>query len=202
MNKKLILDILMFIFMILEFSHSYMDSIYHEIIGIILFILFIIHMIFNKNYFISIFKGNINVLMFIVNSLFLISFLLTIVFGVLSSQDVLVFLNIKSLIILKLHKNFAYISLLFLGIHLGINFKTVFSKLNKYFNKKVLLIIDIIIVLVGVYSFIDLDIINHLIGKYGFSVIKGNIIINILEFFSIVMMISIIVNKLLVKKVK
>ena len=41
MKKKLIVDILMFILMILEFSRMYMEPIYHEIIGVILFILVI-----------------------------------------------------------------------------------------------------------------------------------------------------------------
>ena len=51
-----------------------------------------------------------------------------------------------------------------------------------------------VIIVYGIYSFIKLDIFKHLIGTYGFSIIEGNIFINILRYFSIVMSISIIIN--------
>ena len=50
MKKKIIIDMLMFILILLEFSRGYMKPIYHEIIGILLFILVIIHLILNRNY--------------------------------------------------------------------------------------------------------------------------------------------------------
>ena len=203
--KKLIVDILLFILMILEFSRMYMPPIWHEIIGILLIVLIIIHLILNRNYIKNIFKGKYNlkrIIMLIINVLFMISFILSCIFGLLSSEELLKFLSIGNLSIISLHKTFAYISLLCLGLHLGVNFNAMFSKLvNIIHNKIVLIIIGIIIIGFGIYSFIDLDFWNHLTGKYGFSIVTGNIIINTLEYLSLIMSITIIIN-IVYKKIK
>ena len=196
--KKMIVDILMFILMLIEFSRVYLPTIIHEIIGIILLILVIIHLILNKNYLKNIFKTKYNLknsFMVIVNCLLMLSFILTSVFGLLSSKDLLVFLNIGNLTIIHLHKVFAYICLLLIGIHLGINLTGLFKKISKLIkNKVIFVILEIIIIILGVYSFIKVDFWNHLIGKYGFSIVTGNLFINILEYLSIVLMITIIIN--------
>ena len=66
--------------------------------------------------------------------------------------------------------------------------------INKIKNKYLLYGIFILIIILGVYSFIKLDFWLHLIGKYGFSIVTDNIFINTLEYLCIVMMIAIIVN--------
>ena len=198
MKKKIIIDILMFILMLLEFSRGYLEPIYHEIFGILLFILVIIHLILNKNYIKNIFKGKYNIsriIMLIINILFFTTFFLSIIFGILSSEELLTFLSINSLTIIKLHKVISYICLITLGMHLGINMNAIFGKIIKIIKSKIVLyIISLIIIVYGIYSFIKLDIFKHLIGTYGFSIIEGNIFINILRYFSIVMSISIIIN--------
>ena len=186
---KLIVDILMFILMLLEFSRGYMKPIFHEILGISLIVLLIMHLILNKNYIKNIFKGKYNfkrITILIINSLFMTTLLLSIIFGILSSQDLLTFLNVGSLTLIKLHKIFAYISLIFLGLHLGINLNKIIS-----FKSKTL---SILIIIYGVYSFIKLDIFNHLIGKYGFSMLTDSIILNTIRYLSVILMITIITN--------
>ena len=78
MKKKLIVDIIMFILMLLEFSRLYTGALLHELIGIALLILIIIHLILNKNYLLNILKAKYNVrsiIMLITNILLIISFL-------------------------------------------------------------------------------------------------------------------------------
>lgn len=205
MKKKIILDILMFILMLLEFSRGYLPTILHEIIGICLAILVIIHLLLNRNYLKNMFKGKYDIqriLMLIINLGFFITFFLSILFGILSSQDLLKSLNIHSMNIISLHKIVSYISLISLGLHLGINFNLMFGKLSKKINKYIGYIIEILIIIYGIYSFIKLDILKHITGTYGFSIFDGNIFINILEHLSIIMMIAFImlnVNKLISK---
>lgn len=198
MKKRLIVDVLMFILMILEFSRMYMKPIFHELIGVILLILVITHLILNINYIKQIPKGKYNlkrIIMLIINAIFMTTFLLSLIFGILSSQDLLKFMNVNNMTIIRLHKSLAYISLIFMGLHLGINFNAMFGKiLNKFKNDIYLYIIGIVIVVVGIYSFISLDLFNHITGKYGFSMVTGNIFINILEYLSVIMMITIIMN--------
>ena len=198
MKKKLIVDILMFILMLLEFSRLFTGALLHELIGIALLILVIVHLILNKNYILNIRKAKYNVksiIMLITNILLVISFLLTIVFGLLSSQETLTFLNVHNLTIVKLHKIFGNVSLIVIGIHLGINFNAIFGKVTKLIKNNIVnYILGIIIIMLGIYSSIKVDFIKHVIGEYGFGIKEGNIIINILEYLSIILMFTIIIN--------
>ena len=60
MKKKLIVDIIMFILMLLEFSRLFTGALLHELIGIALLILVIVHLILNKNYILNIRKAKYN----------------------------------------------------------------------------------------------------------------------------------------------
>ena len=199
MPKKIIVDILMFVCMILEFSRWYMQPIYHEIIWIALLILVILHIRFNKEYFKNIFKWKYNLtrsIMVGVNILFLVCFLLTIIFWILSSQNLLTFANIDNMFLIVLHKIFGYISLLLMWIHLWINIVWLTNKLSqKIWNKFVFYGIEILLIAYWIYARIQLDIRNHLTWKYWFSVIDGNIWINILNYLAVVVMITLVMNE-------
>lgn len=198
MRKKLIVDILLFILMILEFSRPYMNTLYHEIIGILLLMLFIVHLIFNINYIKNIIKGKYNlkrIIMLIINATFIVTFLLSLIFGILSSQDLLKFLSVNNMSIISLHKILSYISLIIMGLHLGINFNAMFNPVIKMINNNfIIYLVDIVIIGFGIYSWYHLDLWNHITGKYGFSIVTGNIVINTLEYLCIVLMITIIIN--------
>ena len=200
MKKKTLIDILLLIFITLEFSKGYMNPLYHEIFGIILIILLLIHLILNKNYLKNITKGKYNLsrtIMLTINTLFMLTFILSLLFGILSSEVLLKSFNIGSFTIIKLHKICAYMSIIIMGFHLGINFNAMFSKITKRIkNKSLLHITKLIIILYGIYSFIRLDILKHILGTYGFSIIEGNILINIFEYLSIVMMIVLVMNRI------
>lgn len=204
MKKKIIVDILMFILMLLEFQRNYLPSIIHEIIGVLLLILVIIHLVLNKNYFKNIFRkyNRSKIIMLAINIIFSTSFILSVLFGILSSQDLLKFLNIGSLSIIKMHKIFAYICLLSLGLHLGINCSSLLKKVIKMINNKAIIyLLTIIVICFGIYFFIDLDIFNHLIGKYGFSSNDSNIFFNLFKYLIIIISISLITN-IIYKKIK
>lgn len=188
--KKMVVDILLFILMLMEYSKVYLPGEIHEIIGICLIILVILHLILNKKYFKSILKGKYPLkrsLMLIINILFIVTFSVTCITGILSSQNILTFLNIGSLTTIYLHKIFAYVSIIVLGMHLGINLTKLFDKIE---NK----LIYVAIIILGIYSMIAVDFWNHLTGNYGFSLVTGNIIINTLEYLCIILMISAITN--------
>ena len=176
----------MFILMLLEYSRVYLPSEIHEIIGICLIILVLIHLILNRNYFKAITKGKYSFkrsFMLIINVLFIITFSATCITGLLSSQNILTFMNIGNLTTIYLHKIFAYASVIVLGMHLGVNLTKLF---NKFENK----LIYVIIIILGAYSLIAVDFWNHLIGNYGFSLVTGNILTNTLEYLFIILMFS------------
>ena len=197
--KKIIVDILLLLLMLIEYSKVYLPGEIHEIIGILLIILVIIHLMLNKNYLKSIKKRRYNIkqksLLAINISLFIL-FCITTIFGILSSQYILTPLNMGNLSIISLHKILAYITLIILGIHLGFNLEKIFKTDNK-----LIYLVDAAIIIFGAYSIIQVDLYNHITGNLGFSQASGNILINILEYLSIILMVTVI-TKVIIKKIK
>ena len=199
--KKIIVDILMFILILVEFSRLYLPPEIHEIIGIVLIALVIIHLILNRRYIKSIPKGKYNLKrssMLIINVAFMAAFALTSILGLLSNQYTLTFMNIGNLSTVYLHKIFAYLCLIILGLHLGINLNALFNRLGE---KKISYVLYAIIIICGIYSFIKVDFLNHLLGNSGFGLVTNNLVTNSLEYCSIVLMITILTNILLKKAV-
>lgn len=82
-----------------------------------------------------------------------------------------------------------------MSIHLGINFNITINKINKLIKNKIIIyIIYILIILLGIYSFIKVEFWYHLIGKYDFGLVTSNFITNTLEYLSIIITITIITN--------
>lgn len=192
MIKKIIVDILLFALMLLEFSKAYLPQEIHEIIGICLIILVIVHLILNRKYFQSLPKGKYGLkrsLMLTINVAFVISFLTTSLTGLLSSQATLTFLNIGDMTTSYLHTIFAYMSLIILGMHLGFTLTGLLKKIEK---NKLTPVLYLGIIILGLYSLIDVDFLNHLTGNYGFGMTTKGIIINTLEYLSIVLMTTVI----------
>lgn len=129
--KKIIVDVLMGIAIILEFIS--LPILIHEIIGVGLLILIILHLNFNKKYFKAITKGKYNLkrtINLIINMGLLISLLITIISGIFSSQKSLKSVKIGGRKISHIHKSSSIFSLIFLGLHLLITHKKFFDKLK------------------------------------------------------------------------
>jgi hypothetical protein len=198
--KKIIIDILMFILMLIEFSKVYLPPQIHEIVGICLIALVIVHLILNRKYIKAIPKGKYNLKrssFLIINVVFMIVFILTMIFGLLSSQEILTFLNIGSLTTVYLHKILAYLCLILLGIHLGMNMNGMFKKIEEKLPKTLTYFLYILIIIFGIYSMVQVDFINHITGNHGFSIVTGNILINTIEYLFIILMFSVIAHLIL-----
>ena len=132
MNKKITVDILMGTAIVLEFLS--LPILIHEIIGIVLLFLIILHIKFNKNYFKAITKGKYNLkrtIDLIINIGLLISLGITIISGIFSSQKSLKGLKIGNHKISKIHKSSSIISLIFLGLHLLTTRKKLLREMKK-----------------------------------------------------------------------
>lgn len=212
-NIKIIVDVLMLIIMLLEFSKLYTGQLLHEIFGIALFMLFIIHNILNMNFYKKILKGNYNLLRVItttINILFLICMLLTIILGIPISIELFKVLNLNgNITIRKLHTILGYWNLILLSIHLGFHFKIIFAKLKNIMKDKKAIkilvhIVELIIIIFGIKTMRDINLGAYLIGKSSFA-IPTNIILSLLNNFITVISISILIynfEKILLKKMK
>lgn len=131
-NNKITVDILMFIAIVLEFLS--LPLLIHEIVGIGLLLLVILHIYFNKNYFKAIPKGKYNLkrtVNLIINIGLLISLLATIISGILCSRESLKSMKIGKYKISHIHKSSSIISLVFLGLHLITTRKKLLRQLKK-----------------------------------------------------------------------
>ena len=208
---RMIIDILMLIFMILEFSKIYTGQFLHELFGIGLFLLFITHNILNISFYKNILKGKYSLLRTIttiINILFLVCMLLTIILGIPISSEIFKGLNLNgNMTIRKLHTIFGYWNLILLSIHLGFHFKIIFVKLkNKIKDKKAIKIlfhiVEVIIVIFGIKTMRDINFGAYLIGKSSFT-IPTNIVLSLLNKFITLVSISILTynfEKILLKK--
>ena len=130
--KKVTVDILMGIAIVLEFIS--LPILAHEIIGIGLLFLVILHIYFNKNYFKAIPKGKYNLkrsLDLIINIGLLISLLTTIISGIITSQKSWKSFKIGNYSISQIHKSSSVISLVFLGLHLLTTRKKLMREIKK-----------------------------------------------------------------------
>lgn len=210
-NIKMIVDVLMLVLMLLEYSKIYTGQLLHEIFGIALLGLFIIHNVLNINFYKTLFKGKYNIqrlITTITDLAFLMCMLFTIILGIPISEKIFNFLNLNgNMTIRKLHTIFGYWGLIILAIHLGLHFKMIFAKLKNRSKEntimKILIFtIQIIIIIYGIKAMIDTNLGLYLIGESSFA-IPTSIVLSLINNLSIVLTISIIVynfEKLLSKK--
>lgn len=152
----------MFILFILLMGYHIISDQYHEILGVCLFILFIIHHILNYRWYQTLFKGKYTftrMLFIIVNFMLFFAILGIIVSGVLMSAYVFEFLNIPTTNFGRMLHLFSTVwGFVLMGIHLGLHLNMMFGRSlkklkNSSFEYLVYLVI-LLIILFGVYAFI------------------------------------------------
>ena len=157
----------MYLLFIILMGHHITENLIHEILGTILFILFIVHHILNFRYYKTIFKGKYTfkrTLILIIDSLLLISMIGMIISAINISSDIFSFLNISTKIWgRKLHMLSTSWSFVLMSIHVGLH-------LNVLINKKikdntfeyVYYLMLILLIIYGIYSFIKLNYISDM----------------------------------------
>ena len=89
----------------------------------------------------------------------------------------------------------SYISLVLVGLHLGINLNIMIIKIQRLIKNRVLLnLIRVPIIMYGVYSFCKHDIIKHITGYYEFAFSDCIFIVNFIRYTSIILASSLITN--------
>ena len=167
---KIVIDMLMYFIFVILMGHHITENLIHEILGTILFILFIVHHILNYRYYKTIFKGKYNLkrtFILIIDLLLLISMIGMMISAINISSDVFAFLNIPTTIFgRQLHMLSTSWAFVIMSIHLGLHLGVFINKLNKKMKNSVLeyvyYLILILIVIYGVYSFKKLNFISDM----------------------------------------
>ncbi len=158
---RIFIDVLMYIVFIVLMGHHITDNLIHEILGIAMFILFIIHNILNINFYKTLFKGKYNLKRFFLTSidiLLLVCFVGIIVSSINISSDVFRFLNIHTMSWgLKLHMLSTSWGFIIMSIHLGLHLSPLLNKINNKMKTSILEYIYYLLfgalIIYGIYSF-------------------------------------------------
>lgn len=177
MNKKfrIILDIIMTCLFIVLMGYYATDNAVHEILGVITFVLFILHNIINIKWYKSIFKGKHNfqrTFHILINLLLSLAMLGMMISGIMISTDVFAFLDIPTTMFGRmLHMASTSWGFVLMAIHVGLHITALMNKLNTKMKNStfeyVYYFILVILVGLGIYSFVnlrlweDMFLVNH-----------------------------------------
>ena len=216
MNKKfrIILDIVMTCLFIVLMGYYATDNALHEILGIITFVLFILHNIINIKWYKTIFKGKHNfqrTFHIIINLLLFLAMLGMMISGIMISVDVFAFLDIPTTMFGRmLHMVSTSWGFVLMAIHVGLHITGLMNKLNTKMKDStfeyVYYFILVILVGLGVYSFINLNLWEDmfLVNHFKFFDYEQSPIIFYLKCLLVIIAIALIIYSIfaLVRKVK
>ena len=87
---KRAVDVSMTVVLMMLMSSQIIEGVHHELCGISMFVLFVIHQVLNRRWYASLFRGRYNmnrVFMTVINLALLISFILTVFSGIIMSES-------------------------------------------------------------------------------------------------------------------
>jgi hypothetical protein len=190
MNKKnlfkILLDLGMVIVLVLMYKKSAISMSFHEIGGLILLGVFVIHVLINWKWVVAItkklFHKSIPVktkIGYILNILLLISFTLIGISGIFISKVVFQISNEGSMIWKIIHYTASAAALIFIGIHLGLHQQFISGMLKKIFHipqkagKIIGLTVTAIVFAFGCFSILTTDFSNWLLMPLGVQQMNG-----------------------------
>lgn len=173
-NIRIIVDILMYLCLITLTGYHITNNLLHEILGIIVFVLFIIHNTLNIKWYSSIFKGkhsfrrNMHI---IINFLLFVSMFLTIVSGIFMSKSVFKFLGFLKFTAIsrKIHLISNAWVIVLVSIHIGMHINPIVLKILKSNFEYGAYILFVIMLIIGVYTVVSNGIMNDMFGITSFK---------------------------------
>ena len=155
-NIRIILDISMTVLLPLLMAYSLIGEAFHEVVGTVLFVLFIVHHILNRKWYGALFKGKYTarrVFQTALNFLLLIVMILQPVSGILMSKHLFTFLPALpiSAQARSIHMMLAYWGYVLLCIHAGTHLTAPLGKLAKS-KKKVGIPLYVILGCISAYG--------------------------------------------------
>ena len=165
---RMITDIAMTVLLPLLMAYSLIGEKYHEVIGVIMMILFVVHHIFNYRWYKNLFKGRYDIrrsIQVIINISLTILMILQPLSGILISKHLFTFIEIDgSAVFRQIHLFCAYWSFVLMSIHAGMHLNGPLMRLKRDKERlwKVLSITAIVASLYGVFTFFKRDFLSYM----------------------------------------
>lgn len=133
--RKLSLDFAMVLLTLLAFAYQLTGNTMHELIGLSMLVIFMAHIQLNRQWFVTLLKGKYprrRQATVTINLLLLITMVVTIVSGLMSSNLLFSLGNIESILLPReLHTIAAYWFLVLTAMHLGMHWEMIMAKMRK-----------------------------------------------------------------------
>ena len=171
---KRVIDIALTVTLLLLMAFQVTEQLAHEWLGITMFVLTIIHQILNRKYYAAVFKGRyhaLRVFQLVVNILLLLSFVCTALSGMMMSRFATPFMNgiLPSSIVRQGHLAMSHWSFVLMGLHLGLHFGIVTSKIKNSAVKITLGAVMTGISVYGFYLFFKSGMLNYMLFQNPFA---------------------------------
>jgi glucan phosphoethanolaminetransferase (alkaline phosphatase superfamily) len=178
---KLVIDLVMTVLMLVLMACRLTGNTIHELLGVSLFILFIVHNILNWGWYKTLLKGRYNTLRIlhtVVNILLLAAMLALMISGIMFSRTVFAFMDLNGgLFARKLHMLSTYWGFILISMHLGMHWGVIMDTARKLANiiapnrnrTFTLRIIAVLIAVYGVYASFNRDVGSKLILYYTYD---------------------------------
>lgn len=201
LNKiRLPIDIMMTLVSIVLMGGNYLfpADIIHEILGVALFVLWMVHIALNRRWYGGIFRGKYNpyrIMQTVINCCILICTIFLMISGIILSNQLFTFLNIQSGLgfariahLLSSHWYYLFMSL-HIGLHMGRLFQNIVAKILP----RILLVLTS---LYGLYAFIARGVWKYLILKqqFFFFDLERGYILFALDYISIIILFATILH--------
>ena len=197
---RISIDLLMVLILPFLMAYSLIGENTHEVIGVCMFVVFIVHQFINRKWWTVLFKGKYNtvrILNTIVNLLLALYMVAQPVGGILMSKYVLKEVRITgaAAMIRTVHMAMAYWGFVLLSFHLGMHVRVVASQLKLKKNKAFRVIVTSVFLLIsvyGIYAFVKRGIGDYLFMKtmFAFFDLSESRIIFILDYLAVMILVA------------
>lgn len=204
---KIAVDIAMTAVLLLLMTYELIGQVSHELLGIIMFVLFILHHILNNRWTKNLIKGKyttLRTLQTVLVVLVLISMAGSIFSGVMLSRHIFSFLPFGNGLSFarNLHMLSVYWGFVFMSLHLGFHWNMIMGMAKRLTKKPsvmrtwMLRIIDLIIAGYGVYAFVKRDIGSYLLlqNQFAFFDFEEPIVQFLLDYIAVMGLFTAIVH--------
>ncbi|MGW9018523.1 DUF4405 domain-containing protein [Priestia megaterium] len=196
---RLVIDFVMTVLMLVVMAYHVTGNNLHELVGVVLFVLFIVHNILNRRWYKTIIKGKYNVrriLKIVVNLLFLISMVMVMISSVPISHDIFPYFPVNNdMIVRKIHVLTAYWGFIFMAVHIGLSWGTIINAVRKMtgitgmsrIRTIALRVLAVLIVVYGVHTSVERNLGSKLIiyDPFGSFILEESTMGFLIDYLSI-----------------
>jgi hypothetical protein len=186
---RMVIDVTMTILMLVAMAYQITGNTIHELVGVVLLILFVVHNILNRRWYKAILMRRYNVrriLSIAVNLLFLVSMAVVIISSVPISSNIFPYIPVENDMILRqIHVQTSYWGFLFMAVHIGVSWGTIINAVRNMtgitstnrISTIAMRLIAVLIVVYGVQTSFEKDMLSRLTiyNPFGWSYDKSTV---------------------------